>query len=55
MLAGVQKLIYITFAFGIWGCSSAGLEYLPVTQRVAGSSPVTPAILPKDSNNQASK
>ena len=26
-----------------WGCSSAGLERLPVTQKVAGSSPVNPA------------
>ena len=26
-----------------WGCSSVGLERLPVTQEVAGSSPVTPA------------
>ncbi len=27
----------------LWGCSSAGLERLPVTQKVAGSSPVNPA------------
>ncbi len=26
-----------------WGCSSAWLERLPVTQEAAGSSPVTPA------------
>ena len=26
-----------------WGCSSAGLERLPVTQEVEGSSPFTPA------------
>ena len=26
-----------------WACSSAGLERLPVTQKVAGSSPVNPA------------
>ena len=26
-----------------WGCSSVWLERLPVTQEVAGSSPVTPA------------
>ncbi len=27
----------------LWGCSSAWLERLPVTQEAAGSSPVTPA------------
>ena len=28
-----------------WGCSSVWLERLPVTQEVAGSSPVTPATI----------
>ena len=33
----------IIYAMLYRGCSSAGLERLPVTQKVAGSSPVNPA------------
>ena len=40
--------IYLTILYyrcTIWGCSSVGLERLPVTQEVEGSSPFTPATL----------
>ncbi len=39
-----RVLVHVLDRF-LWGCSSAGLERLPVTQKVAGSSPVTPATI----------
>ena len=48
----VEHLVYTEEVGGsipssptIWGCSSVGLERLPVTQEVASSSLVTPATL----------
>lgn len=41
-----KHLLFLCFKYNIgllWGVSSAGLERLPVTQKVEGSSPLHPA------------
>ena len=43
-----KHLLFLCFKYNIgllWGVSSAGLERLPVTQKVEGSSPLHPATI----------